>query len=43
MIIFDGWLVEVCRVILSMLCIMGGIWVCYIVGMCILYTMGSRE
>ena len=38
-----GWRVDVCRVILSLLCIMGGRWVCYKVGTYMVCEVDSRE
>ena len=37
------WRVDVCRLILGMLCIMGGKGVCCILGICTVCTVGSRE
>ena len=38
-----GWQVYVCRVIISMLCIMGGRRVSCIVGICTVCMVDSRE
>ena len=37
-----GWCVDVCRVILSMWFIIGGRWVCCIVGLCMMYLGEQR-
>ena len=37
-----GWLVEVCRLIIIMLCIIGGKWLCCIVGIFVVCTTGVR-